>query len=340
MRFTEILFAKELKDISVEDVKAFFAEPREESNKMEFKSYETGANDRKDPKDREKDILRTICGMLNSEGGIILWGAPSNLSSSGTLTPLSKLYKKDDFMAKIANLIIPSPQGIVMLTVPIDNGYVYLFDIPRSDYSPHQFLDKYYMRLDGQTKAAPHHYIEAQFKKITFPNLEAYLKLEQYGFVNDSISELSCSIIFRNQSPFQNDYELHYRLFTSHGTPEVYYKNASLVAQEYDLSRPGDYTKPNVANTIYYGNWIDDRFKIVFSRDALYKHQYHVDVRLQFGARHSPMKLNLYKLHIGEKMKDNIQDHIIEMAENRFFNIYEEDMGTPDQERLRKTLGR
>ena len=31
------------------------------------------------------------------------------------------------------------------------------------------------MRLDGQTRNAPHHYIEALFKQIKFPNLKENL---------------------------------------------------------------------------------------------------------------------------------------------------------------------
>jgi len=340
MRFTETLFGREFKDLSIKDIEDFFLEPREESDKMEFKSYETGPNDKKDMKEREKDILRTICGMLNSEGGMIIWGAPSNVGGPSKLTPLEKLYRKDDFMAKIANLIIPSPQGIIMLTISAGTGNVYLFDIPRSEYSPHQLQDKYYMRLDGQTKAAPHHYIEAQFRKISFPNIEAYLRLDSYSIASEVLAELNCTIVFRNQSPFQNDFDIHYRLFTSHGAPVEYFRSTVLTSREHDLQRPGDYVKDPVAKTIYYGNWIDSQFKIIINRDVLHKHNYEIDIRLQFGARHSPMKLCLYKIHIGDKTEVNMQDHIIEMTENRLFNIYEEDMGTPDQERLKKTLRR
>ena len=49
---------------------------------------------------------------------------------------------------------------------------------------------------------------------------------------------------------------------------------------------------------------------------------------------------SVYHLLIGETIKPNLQDHIIEMTENRFFNIHEESMESSDQERLLKALGR
>lgn len=195
------------------------------------------------------------------------------------------------------------------------------------------------MRMDGHTKPAPHHYIEALFKKLSFPNLEAYLKLDRYIHTDNDAARLYCTIIFRNQSPFQNDYNLQYRVFTSHGhiMPGAAIQ-VNLTQKE--LAEPGDYSNPEVANTIYYGNWLHDSFNITLSRTTLHNNGYIIEIRLQFGAKHSPMKLCLYTIKIGERENTNLQDNIVDMVENRFFNIHESEMTKSDEERLFETLGR
>jgi hypothetical protein len=343
MRFIESIFGKDIKDISLLEVESFFNEPKEETDKMEFKSYTISEKWNKSLSERENDILRTICGFLNSEGGILIWGAPTNSRSekySGELTPFEKEYSKDQFMAIVANRIIPSPHGIQFMSIKVSDKFIYLFDVPKSEFPPHQFNDKYYMRMDGQTKAAPHHYIEAQFKKITFPNIEGYLMLESFDHLNKDLAVLKCGILFRNQSPFKNDYNLHYRVFTSHGPIIWYYEQPLNVFDKFDLRKPGDKIEKEVADTIYYGNWIDSRFQIMLSRSELYAQNYELDIRIQFGAKHSPMKMNVYHLVIGERSLPKLADHIVSMEENRFFNMYEETMNKSDKKRLRETLGR
>ncbi len=52
------------------------------------------------------------------------------------------------------------------------------------------------------------------------------------------------------------------------------------------------------------------------------------------------MKICLYEIVIGEKNDANLQSHIVQMSENRLFNIHEASMGESDQVRLNRTLGR
>ncbi|SRR5579862_23765 len=344
MKFSKLLFGKDLHDLSITDIESFFSEAKEESNILEFKSGRVRENG--NIAENEKAVLRTICGFLNSEGGLLIWGSPVSSNEDGkdicvgSLEAVAVHYQKDQIMAMIANRVIPSPQGISFCALPSADKFVYLFDVPRSEYSPHQFQDKYFMRMDGQTKAAPHHYVEALFKKLSFPNLEAYLKLENYYHEYNDRAILDCSVVFRNQTPYQNDFNLHYRVFSSHGTIVRSADDYEEAAIQENPKNPGDYIKAKVADVIYYGNWIDDWFTIVLSRTMLHQANYHLHVRLQFGAKYSPMKICHYDIVIGETMMDNLQQHIILMEENRFFNIHEESMGTTDAERLKKTLGR
>jgi predicted HTH transcriptional regulator len=222
---------------------------------LEFKSYElpTGGNDQL--KHRENKILQSVCGFLNSGGGLLVWGAPSMVRNphgksvcKGTLKPVPQEYHKDDFIAKLGNNIIPSPQGARFYSFASGAAFVYLIEVEPSVYSPHQFGNKYYMRLDGQTVPAPHHYIEALFKKIAFPNLEAYLTLYTYQFLDDKMhAQLQFSILFRNQSPYLNDFDVHCRLFSSQGLILGLTTNPIFDLLGRDAGARGDYTDNDVA---------------------------------------------------------------------------------------------
>lgn len=346
MSYLQLIFGKEIDQLVIDDIVSYFAHQREESNKLEFKSFVLNPKSRNDLEEKESKIMKTLSAFLNSDGGILIWGAPETTKVGtksvcvGALKPVDKQYDKDQIMDMIANTIIPAPQGITFKTFLCQSGFVYLFDAPRSSYAPHQYKDTYYMRMDGQTKAAPHHYIEALFKKIDFPNLEAYLRLDSFEHVDHDAARLTCSIIFRNQTPFRNDYNLHYRIFSSHGLITTAWEQILFSPKDPRLLREGDYANPRVAETIYYGNWIDDRLTIFLSRSRLHQENYQLNIRLQFGAKHSPMKICLYEIVIGEKMNSNLQNHIVDMSENRLFNIHEETMGETDQVRLNRTLGR
>jgi hypothetical protein len=342
MKFTESILGKPLDQLSVEDVEGFFLQPQEESDRIEFKSYHADLKSKKTPEERLADVLKTITAFLNSGGGFIVWGAPVETIQKycqGALTPFDVKYTKDQFIGRIADSIVPSPQGVFFRSFEKEGKYFYIIEAESSSYAPHQYRNVYYMRMDGHTKAAPHHYIEALFKKVSFPNLEAYLKLDRYIHTDGDMARLYCTIIFRNQSPFQNDYNLQYRVFTSHG---LIMPGAAMQVNltKEKLAEQGDYSNPEVANTIYYGNWLHDSFNISLSRTNLHNNEYIIKIRLQFGAKHSPMKLCQYTINIGERVNDNLQDHIIDMVENRFFNIHELEMMKPDKERLFETLGR
>jgi predicted HTH transcriptional regulator len=77
MFYTPLLFGKNtLTDLKAEDLRRYFSEPKEESDKLEFKSFPLIAGKHDHSGEREKAVLRTICAFLNTEGGILIWGAP------------------------------------------------------------------------------------------------------------------------------------------------------------------------------------------------------------------------------------------------------------------------
>ncbi len=217
MSYTELYFKKEISEISFEDVAQYFIVAKQESDKIEFKSDH--GNEK--PHEKENNILKSICAFLNSEGGLIIWGAPkgqpdpSNKKNKlffGDLAPMDTDYIKDSFINIMTNKITPSPNGIRFHQLMKDRRFIYLIDVEKSTYSPHQFNNTYYMRLDGQSIPAPHHYIEALFKKISFPVLESKvraIRTETEHTPGTHNLMVILLIIITNTSKLQNEKELY-----------------------------------------------------------------------------------------------------------------------------------
>ncbi len=348
MSYIEMLFGKKnIADLNFEDVQNFFSQDREETDKIEFKSFHSVDLNDKQLHESKNGVLRAICAFLNSEGGVVIWGAPNGEKKSGRKEKIYKgeptlcrlLYEKDSFISIIANKITPSPRGILFHKIERNGLYVYVIEVQRSDYAPHQFEDVYWMRMDGQTHAAPHHYIEALFKKISFPNIEAFLRMDVFrtGKLN---SVLDCRIIFRNQSPYQNDLNPRYRVFSSQGHIVKPNPNSETINYGTHAYSRGEFSNSQVADIISYGDLVDDSFQIIFSPQFLYESNYEVELLIIFGARYSPMKSCNYKLRLHPEGFTRMNDCIVDAQENIFFHGNEKSIGIADDERLRNLLGR
>jgi hypothetical protein len=115
MNFSTSLFNKSLYDLEYTDVKGFFSTSREETMNLEFKSYVAQGDYSK----KEDAVKKAVCGLLNSEGGIIIWGAPieikdaqGNSSAVGALTPFVSNLDRDRFINILTSSITPFPVGI------------------------------------------------------------------------------------------------------------------------------------------------------------------------------------------------------------------------------------
>ena len=183
MEYSNIIFSKDLYDLEYNDIVQFFSAEKEETLNLEFKSYPSTGNNN----DKEKAVFKAICGLLNSEGGIIVWGAPTeeknsdgNTTAQGALTPFSTALDRDRLINKILSLIIPLPAGIRVQKLEAPNGdSIFIIEVEKSRNKPHQFKNNYLIRLDGQTKVAPHYLIEAMMKSIDFPLIRGHIRLKR-----------------------------------------------------------------------------------------------------------------------------------------------------------------
>jgi len=221
MDYSSIYFGKKLEELEYNDIIVYFKDEKEESNSIEFKSY---TSEYGDFNKKIEGVIRGICAFLNSDGGILIWGAPEGQTVEGKkekiflgeLSPVTEIKEKDWIINKVSDSITPLPIGI-RVKLLIDTGHVvYIFEIQKSMYSPHQYKNIYFARLDGQSKPAPHYFIEALFRKITYPNIEAYIKIDKFS-VSGNLYMLDISIIIFNFSELQNEENVTFRLMCEQG---------------------------------------------------------------------------------------------------------------------------
>ncbi|MEQ8684644.1 MAG: ATP-binding protein [Imperialibacter sp.] len=190
------IFQKSPKELTVEDIKTFFETEREETAVLEFKSGQVEV----------EDLFKEIAAFLNTEGGLIIVGAPKETKVTkvkrgvklcqGELT-YSTIRSADWLYQKIATNISPMPTDIFIKEICGDEGTVYLIEVPQSKRPPHQANadGRYYLRFDCEARPAPHGLVQALFDKRRKPVLDAELIIlkkngnvvnVQVSFVNNS----------------------------------------------------------------------------------------------------------------------------------------------------------
>lgn len=325
MNYSKTIFGIEIEEVTQSKLESFFLEEQQESDVFELKSfYVKGQNNFKE---KEKGILKTICGFLNSSGGLLIWGAPIGTKKEGQkekifigeLSPVTVKIEKDSFIAKIANKIIPLPQGVRFREIKIGKDkFVYLIEAQESNTKPHQFDNRYFMRLDGQTNIAPHHYIDALFKKISYPNLGGYLKFENLQLNKDTIFLsffLSFIVIIFNHTPFQNEENVSIRVTSFDGKFVNYLNQKPNVKEEYHYDGFQAFY-PDFIKISYYGMPTQHRFKVKLDVDRIRKNKNHFSFLLHFGEKKAPIKVSEYKLIFNGEATEDANSLILERTEN------------------------
>ena len=73
----ETLFKKNIKTLDFKDIQDYFTNDKHEANNIEFKSYDPRCHG--GFKGAYDAVLKAISALLNTEGGIIIWGAPKGI---------------------------------------------------------------------------------------------------------------------------------------------------------------------------------------------------------------------------------------------------------------------
>ena len=296
--------AKPIHEVSIADVASFFLRERSETDQLEFKSI--NPNSRID--DQLPSIRKTVCAFLNSSGGLLIWGAPRGVKLEGKKekvfagdpTFFDFAIEKDYLVSKIVDGIIPLPNGLKVNPLIDENRSLVIIEVQSSDYSPHQCSDDvYYMRIDGQTRHAPHHYIEALFRKIRFPDIRCYLKLDSINRQNTGyLFQLSLSFV--NISSFQNDEKLSFII------------RSSMRIRRTMISWLSEIREDNARDIVYFNDPVTITFYVAIT-DSEMESISEKSIIIVFGGKYSPRKISKYALrldHLGSlSYKSFLENH-------------------------------
>ena len=187
--YIEKVFGKSRGELSLNDLRDYFSTQQEESSVVEFKSGKVEIN----------DIFKEITAFLNTEGGLLIIGAPVEGEvrrgknkikvCQGNLT-FSNFRNKDWLYQKIASNIVPVPTNLKIEEFLTEEGNVFVLDIPQSLNPPHQSSSdgRYYLRLERDAKPAPHGVVQALFNKRKVSELTAEVDFEKIDESTDDVT--------------------------------------------------------------------------------------------------------------------------------------------------------
>lgn len=300
--YARTYFGKSLTNLQYTDIERFFAKEHSESDQIEFKSF----NPNGPLEAKLLGIIEGVTAFLNSSGGLLIWGAPEGVKVAGKRekvfmgnpTKLPLTIEKDWLISKIADKIIPLPRGFRVQLVACADGQIAVFEVEESPYSPHQTDNRYYMRIDGQNKPAPHHYIEALFNKVTFPRLEAFIRPGNQIDTHASAYVLNIAFAFFNFSPFLNEEKLSYKIALSAGQFREAMRKDLLAVPNLNYSDKGRGYHSHSINgiSVRFGDPHILAEELYFEEAELKRLNGRVVITVIFGGKTAPMKFCRYRL--------------------------------------------
>lgn len=327
MDYSTAHFGKPLNDLAYQDIECFFQEERFETDQIEFKSINPSGN----LNDKFAGIQKSVCAFLNSSGGLIIWGSPQGQKISGkkekifkgSLTHFTETIEKDYVVSKISDSIIPLPNNIRTRILNNECKTIVILEIDSSEYSPHQTSDTYYMRIDGQSKPAPHHYIEALFKKIKYPNIEVFIKIIKAEVYQDKY-KVNFDFLFFNWSPLQNEEKLSFRVVAENG---IFGRSQYQQFQHLYRLEGHEYFNENAKDMFYFG-------EPILESEVLFFDPYKVEVKgkkakilISFGGRFSPRKSSEYTLDFNKMYEADPNQMVIYRNENKLTKDIQDEKG-------------
>jgi hypothetical protein len=325
--FVYTLFNKSIHQLELNDIISFFKNAKTETDKLEFKSYLDfeNSNSTKSNRDKDKlnDIFKSICAFLNSDGGILIWGAPEGKNVeglkekvfSGDLTPVKYKIEKDQFINRLVNEISPTPHRVLFHSITMNQEtFCYIFEITKSEFAPHQNKGTYFMRLDGSTRAAPHHYVEALIKKISFPKLEAYLSFGEM-ITGSEYAMLPIALTIHNLSKYIHERNVEYRILST----SCNILNPNQILDKINLN--GSDIDKKAKKILHFNMPYYEEFVLVTKRMTPYSNPLRVVIVLSTWGELSPVIISNYEIEIQGSANANTSYLLKEKKEN--FYLYE-----------------
>lgn len=177
-----------LKDLN--DLQPLVSETEDgESTTIEFKSI-TEKLKKSNLGEPKALLAKEICAFLNSNDGILVWGAEKSEDGRVTIVNESGMNLEDTFDHQLGNLVEPLPSGIEFKTIKddADNECLVIF-VPRSDLAPHRvgdwkmddkkrILGRYYGRSGTSSVPLPENIVRAMYlSRGRIPKISIYTEV-------------------------------------------------------------------------------------------------------------------------------------------------------------------
>lgn len=330
--FSKQFFGKSLNKITYEDIEIFFEEEREESNILEFKSGQD--DDALFDDALNKKIIRAISSFLNSEGGLLIWGAPREVTkdkgsrkvkvAQGALYPNKVYNEKDHLLNKIIRSISYMPTGVKLVILEKGPAFLYVFEVQESDSKPHQYDSQYLVRIDGQTLPAPHYLVDSMFKAIKLPELDGRIIFSEWLRKGKNLI-INFAVVIENRSILVNETNLSYQLVAH---PGHFYSNSKGLhfSAKHDV--------------LHYGRpWLNNH-ALVVPLPSIGKLDT-ISLTLAFGGEKGVSLTSNYTID-PSKFKQNVtfdfSNCVPEYSENKSFKERQEELGVTHDDSIKRFI--
>jgi len=301
MDYSKSYFGKSLTTLTWADIENFFNVAQVETNNIEFKSFGDNLD-----KGYEK-IYKSVCALLNSEGGIIVWGAPKGTPISGKrekefvgkLCPTNEQMEKDRLIQKISSAISPMPQNISCNILNDKKGKSVVIIEVKKSINAHQYTGTYYIRMDSISVPAPHYIVEALIKQLRYPELKGYLKFYQTKIEvvgNASYLNVFFEILIFNFSSMQNETDIVTTLYCDYG--QLFEPSGTKYGMELKMEVPA----------LHYGvPYVSKKYLMKLSIPEFSNTQGKINFTLHFAGKSSPPKVSHYQIIVSAVDKSPIK---------------------------------
>jgi hypothetical protein len=230
--------------------------------------------------------------------------------------PVEQRVEQGRFFNRIGAELTPLPGGIHFKELQDGDQLVYIIQVKKSVLSPHQFNKRYYpMRMGANTVPAPHHYVEALFKKVSYPDLACKLRQIDFGdcMPGQNMFQYTYEIELSNQSRFPNEENLFFAISVTDGE----LKTGSIVGSTWTKLTPQSATFPNFQPILFYGAPYTGSFKLIIDYPAMNKR---IFITVLVGGKYSPLKEFVYSCFVTYRSDSGTHAHDLKLvSENRSF---------------------